>query len=96
MDMALPGTDGYSLARELRGRPETSQLPILALSAFAMPGDAERALAAGCSDYLTKPIRRADLLERVDALLASPGDGPASPQLPPADHGVPPKGVDRR
>jgi CheY-like chemotaxis protein len=96
MDMALPGTDGYSLARELRGRPETSQLPILALSAFAMPGDAERALAAGCSDYLTKPIRRAALLERVDALLASPGDGPASPQRPPADHGEPPKGVERR
>jgi CheY-like chemotaxis protein len=78
MDMALPGTDGYTLARELRRRSETARLPILALSAFAMPGDAEKALAAGCTDYLTKPIRRAVLLQHVAALLGSSGGRPAA------------------
>jgi two-component system cell cycle response regulator DivK len=80
MDLALPGKDGYTLTRELRERPETSDLPVLAVSSFAMRGDAERALAAGCNAYLTKPIRRADLLEHVDALLgvAPPAAGGSS------------------
>jgi CheY-like chemotaxis protein len=69
MDIALPGKDGYTLVRELRHRPPTSHLPILAVSSFAMAGDAEKALAAGFTDYLTKPIRRAVLLERVNTLL---------------------------
>jgi CheY-like chemotaxis protein len=69
MDVALPGKDGYTLTRELRARAETSRLPIVALSAFAMPGDAEKALDAGCTEYLTKPIRRGPLLERVTVLL---------------------------
>jgi two-component system cell cycle response regulator DivK len=71
MDMALPGKDGYTLTRELRLRPETARLPILAVSSFAMPGDAERALAAGCTAYVTKPIRRAPLLRTIEELLAS-------------------------
>jgi two-component system, cell cycle response regulator DivK len=83
MDLALPGKDGYTLTRELRGRAPTAKLPILAVSSFAMPGDAERALSAGCTAYLTKPIRRAILLERVDELLgtgvvSSPVPGPGS------------------
>jgi len=77
MDIALPGKDGYALTRELRARPETARLPILAVSSFAMAGDAERAIAAGVSAYLTKPVRRATLLERVNALL---GDPPAPPK----------------
>jgi CheY-like chemotaxis protein len=82
MDVALPGKDGYALTRELRARAETSRLPILALSAFAMPGDAEKALDAGATEYLTKPIRRGPLLERVTILLrtfgarGSPGEPP--------------------
>ena len=78
MDVALPGKDGYELTRELRGRPETAHLPILAVSAFAMPGDAEKALTAGCDDYLTKPIQRAGLLERVDRLLGTESRSTAS------------------
>ncbi|MGA8302242.1 MAG: response regulator [Thermoplasmata archaeon] len=94
MDMALPGTDGYTLSRELRSRSETCLLPILGLSAFAMPGDAEKALAAGCSDYLTKPIRRVVLLERVAALLGSSVGGPASAALAPVNDGKPTSEVD--
>ncbi len=85
MDVALPGKDGYALTRELRARPDTAELPILALSAFAMPGDAEKALIAGCDDYLTKPIQRAVLLERVERLLRTvlPAASPASDPAPP-------------
>jgi two-component system, cell cycle response regulator DivK len=82
VDMSLPGKDGYALTRELRAEARTAHLPILGLSALAMPGDAQKALAAGCSEYMTKPIRRAQLLERVKALLAQ---GPA-PE-PPAPSG---------
>jgi CheY-like chemotaxis protein len=85
MDIALPGQDGYALTRALRARPATAQLPILAVSSFAMPGDAERALEAGCTAYLTKPIRRIILVRQVEALLGTP---------PPAKGGPPPKEVD--
>jgi two-component system, cell cycle response regulator DivK len=85
MDIALPGKDGYTLTRELRARRSTAGLPILAVSSFAMPGDAERALAAGCSAYLTKPIRRAILLEQVDRLLDAPAPRASEPPgVPPA------------
>jgi two-component system cell cycle response regulator DivK len=85
MDLALPGKDGYTLTREIRQCPETAHLPILAVSSFAMPGDAERALAVGCSGYLTKPIRRAVLLERVEALLRPRAAAPAPESARAAD-----------
>ncbi len=91
LDMALPGKDGYTLAREVRSRPEWARLPILALSAFAMPGDAERALAAGCTGYLTKPVRRTVLLDHVAGLLrrpTAPGSAEA-PSPPPSTGGAP-------
>jgi CheY-like chemotaxis protein len=69
MDLALPGKDGYSLARELRQRASTADVPILAVTSFAMKGDRERALEAGCTDYLTKPIDAKVFQQKVAALL---------------------------
>jgi CheY-like chemotaxis protein len=74
MDMSLPGVDGWKAARQVKSAPETAHIPILALTAHAMAGDRERALAAGCDDYDTKPIDLARLVGKIDALLArTPG-----------------------
>lgn len=56
MDIALPGMDGLTLTRQLKADARFSQVPVVALTAFAMKGDAEKALAAGCDAYITKPI----------------------------------------
>lgn len=56
MDIALPGMDGLALTRMLKADSELSSVPIVALSAFAMKGDEEKALASGCDGYITKPI----------------------------------------
>src|SRR5260370_32553287 len=56
MDLQLPGTDGYELTRRLKADPATSDIIIIALTAYAMRGDEEKALAAGCEGYITKPI----------------------------------------
>jgi two-component system cell cycle response regulator DivK len=56
MDLQLPGTDGYELTRRLKAAPETRDIVIVALTAFAMKGDEEKAREAGCDAYITKPI----------------------------------------
>jgi CheY-like chemotaxis protein len=56
MDVQLPGQDGLALTRQLKTDPATAHIPIVALTAHAMDGDREQALAAGCSGYVTKPI----------------------------------------
>jgi two-component system, cell cycle response regulator DivK len=56
LDIQLPGMDGYTVAEELRKNPEISTIPIIAVTSYAMAGDRERILAAGCTGYLEKPI----------------------------------------
>jgi two-component system cell cycle response regulator DivK len=69
MDLRLPGIDGWEATRRLKAAPETKAIPVIALSAHAMAGDRERALAAGCDDYDTKPVDFPKLLEKIQALL---------------------------
>ena len=75
MDLGLPGKDGYSYTRELRGRPSTRNVPILAVTSFAMKGDEAKALEAGCTAYLTKPIHRLSLLNAIRITLEPPRSG---------------------
>src|SRR4051812_18533864 len=56
MDLQLPGTDGLTLTRTLKADPETRDIIIVAVTAYAMKGDEDKAIAAGCDDYVTKPI----------------------------------------
>ncbi len=56
MDIQLPGMDGLALTRQLKSSPDTRDIIIVALTAYAMKGDDERAYACGCSGYITKPI----------------------------------------
>jgi CheY-like chemotaxis protein len=72
MDLALPGMDGLSLTRALRARPDTRHIPVVALTAFAMKHDEERAREAGCDAYLAKPIDTRALPELLARLLAMP------------------------
>ena len=69
MDLSLPVIDGWEAARRLKSAPETRAIPIIALSAHAMTGDRERALAAGCDDYDTKPVDLRGLMAKIEALL---------------------------
>lgn len=56
LDIQLPGMDGYAVARALRADPRLADTPIVAVTSYAMPGDRERCLAAGCNGYIEKPI----------------------------------------
>jgi CheY-like chemotaxis protein len=69
LDIGLPIMDGYQAARLIKAAPECRGVPILGLSAHAMTGDREKALAAGCDDYDTKPIDMPRLLGKIDALM---------------------------
>jgi two-component system cell cycle response regulator DivK len=69
MDLSLPVMDGWEATRRLKEVPVTRAIPIIALSAHAMAGDRERALAAGCDDYDTKPVDLKSLLAKIEALL---------------------------
>ena len=71
MDLDLPEVDGWEAARRLKADPLTRDIPIIALSAHAMAGDREKALATGCDDFDTKPVEFDRLLAKIEQALAA-------------------------
>jgi two-component system, cell cycle response regulator DivK len=71
LDMNLPVMDGWTVAQTLKGEEATRRIPIIALTAHAMAGDREKALAAGCDDYHPKPVDFSQLLKQIEAALAA-------------------------
>jgi CheY-like chemotaxis protein len=69
MDMSLPVMDGWEATRRLKAEHATQTIPVIGLTAHAMTGDRDKALAAGCDDYDTKPVELPRLLEKIEALL---------------------------
>jgi len=71
MDIQLPGMDGLEATKKLKGDPATQDIPVVAVTSYAMKGDREQALAAGCVGYIAKPIDKTTFLQQVGAHLAS-------------------------
>ena len=69
MDLSLPRMDGWTATRQLKADAELAHIPVIALTAHAMIGDRERALAAGCNDYISKPINIRELAGKLTQLL---------------------------
>jgi len=70
MDIQLPIMDGYEATRRIRTNPDLRSVPIIAVTSYALTGDEDKALAAGCDGYVTKPYSPRDLLAKVRAYLA--------------------------
>jgi CheY-like chemotaxis protein len=68
MDLSLPVLDGWQATRQIKASPDTKHIPVIALTANAMAGDREKALAAGCDDYDTKPVELPRLLGKIKDL----------------------------
>ncbi|MFS8085493.1 MAG: response regulator, partial [Acidobacteriota bacterium] len=71
LDIQLPGMDGYAVARALRAIPALARVPIVAVSSYAMGGDRERGLAAGCNGYIAKPIDPGNFIAQLQPFLAA-------------------------
>lgn len=65
MDLSLPKMDGWTATRAIKSNPATAHIPVIALTAHAMVGDRERALEAGCDDYISKPINLQELAKKL-------------------------------
>ena len=70
MDVQLPGMDGLEATRKLKEEPTTRDIPVVAVTSYAMKGDREKALAAGCSGYITKPIDKDTFVREVATVLS--------------------------
>ena len=77
MDLEMPGISGWEAAKRIKSNPETRDIPVLALSAHALAGEREKALAAGCDEFDTKPVEFDRLVAKLRQLLASKIGAPA-------------------
>jgi len=73
MDLSLPVMDGWEATRQIKGTPEIANIPVIALTSHAMVGEREKALAAGCNDFDTKPVELPRLLGKIRSLLSQEG-----------------------
>ena len=78
MDMGMPDVDGWSATRELKANPKLRHIPVIALTAHAMPGDREKALGAGFDGYISKPINVRTFTDEIGRYLSSGGSPSAS------------------
>jgi CheY-like chemotaxis protein len=69
MDLSLPVMDGWEATRRLKANPDLRSIPVIALTAHVMKGDEEKAIAAGCDDYLAKPINEDELMAKIEGHL---------------------------
>ena len=69
MDMQMPVMDGYTATQHLKADPATAAIPVVAVTAYALTGDREKVMAAGCADYITKPVNTRELPERLRQIL---------------------------
>lgn len=76
LDIQLPRMDGYAVARALRAMPGLQQTPIVAVTSYAMVGDREKCLEAGCNGYIEKPINPETFVEEIRAIAAQQGRAP--------------------
>jgi two-component system cell cycle response regulator len=69
LDIVLPGMDGFQVCQYIRKNPRTSNVPVIMFSGLDRPADQRNAFNAGSDDYLTKPVKMADLLEKIQSIL---------------------------
>ena len=72
MDLEMPVVDGWEATRRLKSKPETRDIPVIGLSAHALAGEREKALAAGCEEFDTKPVEFDRLLGKIRKLVSAP------------------------
>ncbi len=69
MDIQLPGMDGYTITKKIKSDPQTKNIPVIAVTARALKGDRQKALQAGCDEYMSKPIDTRKIVTMVEKLI---------------------------
>jgi CheY-like chemotaxis protein len=78
LDLGMPELDGWSVAEELKKDPLTNSIPVVAITAYTLPGDRRRAIEAGCDGYISKPLNVSTFIEEISQYLKNPPVSPDS------------------